>query len=267
MQNSGRSSFSSCEEGICFGRRAPGLHLELPKIAPLNLRSCSGSSSQLAKVDDRSDLPPKKDFNTYDEFCSMLRDDYELYDEPVQEIEVFDECATPVNPKTFSLIDHWRSGINGTEVGPPKSPFIVADFASSPVAAINFASLQVTSLPPCNSTSFTNPRLRSSHSEAAVTNDSPTANVIVTQPTHFYDLYDAELERMIDETVDETASSDDTDAVSTVYVPPVPSKNLIQRTTKNKISSAIRWLPKRLKYTLLSKVKFTPSSAQRQPQH
>jgi len=134
--DAGRTSYSSGEEGIYFGRRTPGLRLELPMVTA---RSCSGSSSQLTKVDN---VRPQKDFKTYDEFCSMLREyvrvplmglavlnhqfqsDYELTDEPVQEIEVIDECASPVNPRKFSLIDNWRIGINDTEVGPPKSPCV-----------------------------------------------------------------------------------------------------------------------------------------------
>ncbi|THV00183.1 hypothetical protein K435DRAFT_964188 [Dendrothele bispora CBS 962.96] len=242
----GRSSYSSGEEGIYFGRRAPGLHLELPKIPA---RSCSGSST-MTQVEDNLRLP-EKDFKTYDEFCSMLRDDYDLSDEPVQEIEVVDECASPVNPRKFSLIDHWRTGVNDTEVGPPKSPFLVADFASSPVAAINFASLQVTSLPPCNDKGYS--RLRSGHSELVGTNeqDNDVADAIINQPTHFYDLYDAELERMVDETVDDASSSDDTVSAA-VYVPSAPPKDTVAPRAK-KLSSALRWLPKRLKYTFLSK--------------
>ncbi|KAK7453450.1 hypothetical protein VKT23_011722 [Stygiomarasmius scandens] len=241
--DAGRTSYSSGEEGIYFGRRTPGLRLELPMMT---VRSCSGSSSQLTKVDN---VRPQKDFKTYDEFCSMLRDDYELTDEPVQEIEVIDECASPVNPRKFSLIDNWRIGINGTEVGPPKSPFLVPDFTSSPVAAINFASLQITSLPPCNDQVYA--RLCSDHSDVASTNrQDDVVNVIVTHPTHFHELYDAELERMIDETVDDASSSDNTVSVA-VYVPPVHPKDIPQRTTK--LSSALRWLPKRLKYTFLSK--------------
>jgi len=54
---------------------------------------------------------------------------------------------------------------------------------------------------------------------ASTNKQDDVVNVIVTHPTHFHELYDAELERMIDETVDDASSSDNTVSVA-VYVPP-----------------------------------------------
>ncbi|KAG7094292.1 hypothetical protein E1B28_007894 [Marasmius oreades] len=76
---------------------------------------------------------------------------------------------------------------------------------------------------------------------------------MVYKPTRFHDLYDVELEQLIDEASESQSSSgtSESDTIS-VYVPPVVTTSTRPQSKQKTLKSAMRWLPKRIKYTFLS---------------
>lgn len=179
---------------------------------------------------------------SYDEFRIML--ERNLYNST--------ECKTPEQnddsraAKTFSYVQRWRRNVDFVvEVGPPRSPLITTDFPSSPVAVIHPSSLHISSQPPYDDKAVA--RL------AMPSTPELSTEAIVDRPTYFYDLYDVELDRMIDEaseTRSSLSSATSEDDTISVYVPPVTSK---ATPTKN-LKSTFRWLPSRIKYRFLSVV-------------
>ncbi|KAF9077169.1 hypothetical protein BDP27DRAFT_1311933 [Rhodocollybia butyracea] len=154
--------------------------------------------------------------------------------------------------KRLSYVHNWRQKITPLELGPPSTPCGIFEFPTSPVAIISPDQLCVTSLPPYDTRTA---------SELA---DSRSPDLsIVEEPTCFYDLYDAELEQMID---DMDACSTSTSTVSvTVHIPhgttPTSFREDSQagstpgekrrEPTHRSLPSVIRWLPTRAKYSFL----------------
>ena len=87
---------------------------------------------------------------------------------------------------------------------------IASDFPSSPVAVIHPSSLRMSWKPSYDSVSR---RAMSSSPEFS-------SRSVVDKPTQFHELYDAELEQLMDELSElQSSATSDSDTVS-VYVPP-----------------------------------------------
>ncbi|KAG7091729.1 hypothetical protein E1B28_008130 [Marasmius oreades] len=179
---------------------------------------------------------------TYDEFCSRLGGASNQQTEAHMAVERDDEDSSR-DMKTHSYVQRWRKNINfRVEIGPPVSPLIATEFPSSPVAVIHPSSLRMSWTP-----NYDVARMAMTSSPELA---SPS---MVDKPTRFYDLYDAELEQLIDEASESQSSSgtSDSDTIS-VYVPPAATTSTRPQSKQKALKSAMRWLPKRIKYTFLS---------------
>ncbi|KAJ3984713.1 hypothetical protein F5890DRAFT_1271424 [Lentinula detonsa] len=145
-------------------------------------------------------------------------------------------------PRRFSYVSNWRRNITPLKIGPPPSSPFGVSFPTSPVAVISPDQLRITSLPPYD------PRMVSMLAGASASESFEQS--IVNEPTHFNDLYDAELEQMIDEI--ETSSASSSTLSVTVYIPPVEPSRTADRSPRKTFPSLIRWFPTRVKYSFLS---------------
>ncbi|KAE9399488.1 hypothetical protein BT96DRAFT_882123 [Gymnopus androsaceus JB14] len=180
----------------------------------------------------------------YDEFCLMIR---------TAEDEVSND-AKVVAPRKLSYVHRWRQRITPLDIRPPSSPFGTSEFPTSPVAVITPDQLCVTSLPPYDH------RTASLLARSPTSDSEPTSTV--DEPTNFHDLYDAELEQMIDAHQMQSSSDSSSSISATVYLPqagvhtttPIPKVEWTweEKPRRRTLSSAIRWLPARIKYSVLS---------------
>ncbi|KAF5352883.1 hypothetical protein D9757_012109 [Collybiopsis confluens] len=202
--------------------------LPLPALMTTNsFYSVDAGSSRIGLAPE-PEMITKSYQDALDEFCLMLTSDAKDVHFPTT--------------RRFSHVHSWRKAIVPLEIAPPSSPFAVSNFPASPVAAINPEQLCVTSLPPYDTRTAA---LLSGTAPRAIAEPSP-----VEETMHFYDLYDAQLERMINEL---EASSDSSSAASaTIYLPPVAPSVVTASPPSRKFSSTVRWLPVRIKYSLLS---------------
>jgi len=176
---------------------------------------------------------------SYDEFCLMISS--------VEQGVSDDSKMATTKPRKLSYVHSWRQRITPLDIGPPTSPFGRSEFPTSPVAVITPDQLCITSLPPYD------PRT------ASLLARSPTSDsleqTIVGEPTNFYDLYDAQLEQMIDDACEQSSSDSSSTISAGMYIPQaVPSiiPPRVEKPRSRTVSSAIRWLPARIKYTILS---------------
>ncbi|KAJ3771839.1 hypothetical protein FB446DRAFT_738732 [Lentinula raphanica] len=181
---------------------------------------------------------PLREHQPIPEFSEKLKRTMIPLDEP-------SELTVNSPPRRFSYVSNWRQNITPLRIdSPPSSPFGVSEFPTSPVAVVSPERLRVTSVPPYDP--------RTASKLAGVAASEYTQPSIVNEPTHFHDLYDVELEQMIDEL---PTSSDSSSTVSaTIYIPPVEPSRMASRSHRRRktITSLIRWFPTRVKYTLLS---------------
>lgn len=213
---------------------AASSHEKPMKTSPLTLRKVGSTIT----IRSQEYIAEGDEFYDYDQFRVMLGGVYGEQDDD-------QEGQVPRNVKTVSYVQRWRRNVDFVgDIGLPGSPLIATDFPSSPVAVIHPSSLRISSHPPYDNAAISRLAMASSPELA-----SPT---MIDKPTHFYDLYDAELERMIDEEASEFQESSTTSSNETisVYVPPVIA--LPPQKSKTGLKSAIRWLPTRIKYSFLS---------------
>ncbi|KAF9070363.1 hypothetical protein BDP27DRAFT_1323911 [Rhodocollybia butyracea] len=181
-------------------------------------------------------------YGSYDEFCRSLRSRTEIlmHEEDLRE-----------KPKKFSYVSNWRRKVDPSDLTilVPPSPFYQSfGSPSSPVASIDPSRLCVTSIPPSE--------YASSYSESPV--ESPLCefeqDAIVEAPVDFHEIYDAELDRMLDEASEvESSSSVSPYPIPGMHVPHVASTPKSRKPTRfQNVSSTIRWLPMRIKYSILS---------------
>ncbi|KAL0065046.1 hypothetical protein AAF712_008041 [Marasmius tenuissimus] len=160
-------------------------------------------------IEDEQAFSPVQEIS-YDEFCMSLSRTHE----PVQlkaRIPCEVEETSPHNGGTYSRVHDWRKNVDfRVEVGPPASPLITSEFPASPVAVIHPSSLRMSWKPNYDSVSC---RAMSSSPELGSAS-------LVDKPTQFQDLYDAELEQLMDELSElQSSATSDSDTIS-VYVPP-----------------------------------------------
>jgi hypothetical protein len=200
--------------------------------------SFSPKNSLSAEMADKS-LEFQRAFverKSYDEFCLMIGSVQESND------------LVTTKPRKLSYVHTWRQRVTPLDIGPPSSPFGTSEFPTSPVAVIAPDQLCVTSLPPYD------PRAASVLARSPAS-DSPSEWSIVDGPTQFHDLYDAELEQMIDEAREmETSSASSSTISAGAYLPPAIHTTRVKAEKRHRgtFSSAVRWLPARIKYSLLS---------------
>ncbi|KAH7871039.1 uncharacterized protein C8R40DRAFT_609193 [Lentinula edodes] len=140
---------------------------------------------------------------SYTEFCLKLGSTM-----PKQEDARGNTLESPRRRRSY--VCNWRQNITPLKIGPPPSPLGISDFPTSPVAIVSAEQLRVTSLPPYD------PRTASALAGSSTSELSEQS--IVDEPTNFHDLYDAELEQIIDGI--ETSSASSSSLSATVYIPP-----------------------------------------------
>ncbi|KAJ4480251.1 hypothetical protein J3R30DRAFT_2600829 [Lentinula aciculospora] len=132
---------------------------------------------------------------SYAEFCLML-------ESSVSKPEDKDTSKNPLKApqsQRLSYVRNWRQNITPLEIASPPSPFGASQFPTSPVADVSPDQLRITSLPPYDP--------RAVIALMGSSTSTPFEQSTVNEPTGFYDLYDAELEQMIDEMESSSASS------------------------------------------------------------
>ncbi|KAL0571304.1 hypothetical protein V5O48_010654 [Marasmius crinis-equi] len=219
---------SNCDEA---GRSSPGV--DDSKFFD-DLETTPSANTERQQISSLQEI-------SYDEFCMRMGGLYDLA-KPSEDKDN-DEGEFPRTLKTHSFVRNWRRNVDfRVEVGPPVSPLAATEFPSSPVAVIHPSALRMSWKPNYDSVS----RMAMCSSPELA---SPST---IDRPAHFYELYDVDLENLIDE-ISESQSSvtSDSDTIS-VYVPPVAAPPVPAPPKQKTFKAAIRWLPKRIKYTLLS---------------
>ncbi|KAJ3881499.1 hypothetical protein F5051DRAFT_106757 [Lentinula edodes] len=219
------------------------------------------------------------DYSSYDEFCMMMRIragvDFEETDR-----ERSNGLTTSHLPKKFSYVSNWREKVdtssNLTIMVPPSPLFHSFDSPSSPVASIDPSRLHVTSIPPSSdyehSSYYYSPSSSSGTAQSEFLHQRATEGHLTKAdkdmlPAFHHELHDAPYTPTLDDEVStiETSSSlsmSPDPAFPKVYMP-VPqvgptgyNHTKATKSTKStrfqNVSSAIRWLPTRIKYSILS---------------
>ncbi|KAJ3983650.1 hypothetical protein F5890DRAFT_1521841 [Lentinula detonsa] len=198
----------------------------------------------------------KHEYDSYDDFCMVLRDRLGMTDWEA----IKGGCSNdPLKPKKFSYVSNWRNKVdtsNLTILVPPSPSFHSFDSPSSPVASIDPSRLCVTSIPPSESENYSpssgTGQLESIYERYIYANGEV--------PIDLCEIYDTQFARMLDEASEAKSSSSvsiSPDVSPEVYVPSPKVTSLAytspMKTARfRKLSSAIRWLPTRIKYTILS---------------
>ncbi|KIK61612.1 hypothetical protein GYMLUDRAFT_42625 [Collybiopsis luxurians FD-317 M1] len=210
----------------------PAYSVDAGSSIPFRNRSSASRNIESSEMTTKSyQLPKESEYSSserkaYDEFCLTLKG--------AGETEDVDQGRP--STRRLSYVQNWRREIVPLEINPPSSPFAAFNFPTSPVAIINPEQLCVTSLPPYDlRTTALLPR--------------PSLESLEVSPVdgnHLY--YDAELERMLNELEASSVSSSTISA--TIYLPPIAPTTEAEKPSPRK--SAVRWLPARIKYSLLS---------------
>jgi hypothetical protein len=187
------------------------------------------------------------EYGSYDEFCKSLRSRTGMV--------VRDDKGenSTEKPKKFSYVSNWRRKVDSADLTirvPPSPLYQSFESPSSPVASIDPSRLCVTSVPPSE--------YASCYSNSPI--ESPLYEIeqaaIVEVPVDFHEIYDAELDRMLNEASEvESSSSVSPYPIPEMYVPHVSAASTPKSRKPARfqnVSSAIRWLPMRIKYSILS---------------
>jgi hypothetical protein len=193
------------------------------------------------RIDDQ---PQDREYSSYDEFCMVLRGRAENGSEG----DTVGQFAHN-KPKKFSYVSNWRRRLPAdlTIVVPPSPLFDSFDGLSSPVASIDPSRLNVTSVSPSEHKNYSPSTIASEQ--------SPFYEIGPHAVTDHDVFYNADL--------DELSEVESTSSVSVPHpqlsIPTRASSSTCSGTPKTRkharfqnVSSAIRWLPTRIKYSILS---------------
>ncbi|KAJ4501736.1 hypothetical protein C8R41DRAFT_913016 [Lentinula lateritia] len=229
------------------------------------------------KVVDVNANNQEYDYSSYDEFCMMMRiragsDFEETNRERSNEL-----TTTSHSPKKFSYVSNWREKVDTsshlTITVPPSPLFHTFDSPSSPVASIDPSRLYVTSVPPSSeyehSSYYYSPSSSSGTGQSEFLHQRGTEGHLTKEdeevpPAFHHEIYHSPYTPTLDDEVStiETSSSlsmspDPAFPKVYIHVPQVgptgynPTKPTKSTRFRN-VSSAIRWLPTRIKYSILS---------------
>ncbi|KAE9407018.1 hypothetical protein BT96DRAFT_914910 [Gymnopus androsaceus JB14] len=154
------------------------------------------------------------EYSSYDEFCMVLRGRTE---------NDFEGDNGEHKPKKFSYVTNWRRRLDQADLTilvPPSPLFHSFDSPSSPVASVDPSRLCVTSSPHC---------------------EIEEPHAIIEMPTFNPEIY-ADLDEASASEFESSSSLPD----------PLPEVYIPKAARFKKVSSAIRWLPTRIKYSILS---------------
>ncbi|KAJ3854838.1 hypothetical protein EV368DRAFT_80240 [Lentinula lateritia] len=232
-------------------------------------------SHKAVDVDAHAPAVQEHDYSSYDEFCMMLRIRAGVGFEETHRERSNEMTTTSHLPKKFSYVSNWRANVdassNLTIMVPPSPLFHSLDPPSSPVASIDPSRLYVTSIPPS--------------SEYETSYHITKEDEGVPPAFHHQQLYDALYTPTLD---DDSSTIETSSSLSAMAIGPDPASSKVhipvpQRTSTassvtdarthrthprrtvgstghnypkptrfRNVSSAIRWLPTRIKYSVLS---------------
>ncbi|KAJ3766388.1 hypothetical protein FB446DRAFT_849708 [Lentinula raphanica] len=200
-------------------------------------------------------------YNSFDEFCMLLRDRVGTVDCEVLDAELTSEPTSSASrQKSFSYVSNWRSKVdsaNLTIVVPPSPLFHSFDSPSSPVASIDPSRLCVTSIPPSEYENYS-PSSMTGRSEYDCEMEPDVIEDSVA--SDFHGVYDPDFARMFSDDASEVESLSSVSyhpgafrqAYMSIPQAASPYPNINKSTRFQNVSSAIRWLPTRIKYSILS---------------
>ncbi|KAJ4488309.1 hypothetical protein J3R30DRAFT_3400838 [Lentinula aciculospora] len=209
----------------------------------------------IADVNVEDQATQEHEYSSYDEFCIRLRNCT-----GIAELNEADGCSqelpTTLKPKKFSYVSNWRTKVdasNLTIIIPPSPLFHSFDSPPSPAASIDPSRLCVTSIPPSEYENYS--PLSTGHSKSLCEVDPKLIG------ESFQEFYDTHFARMLDEAseVESPSSFSISPEAQPVVLPevytlhPQVHKNLKKRPLFRNVSSTIRWLPTRIKYSILSR--------------
>lgn len=188
------------------------------------------------------------EYSSYDEFCMVLRGRTE---------NDFEGDNREHKPKKFSYVTNWRRRLDQADLTilvPPSPLFHSFDSPSSPVASVDPSRLCVTSVPPSEYESYSTITIHPTTDEQSPHCEIEEPHAIIEMPTFNPEIY-ADLDEASASEFESSSSLPD--PLPEVYIPKAPYFTGSTQSPKKparfkKVSSAIRWLPTRIKYSILS---------------